>query len=327
MPGHGGLKTMSESAEGHRGTRAMRHWAIILPALLLATVATADLGDDEAVARRRGWSYLVEKLAADGVSRAQAAAAFADPRVPPFDGLSFALAPRESPARYRQLRSAATIRAARQCRMRNADAFAAAESREGVPASVLAAIVQVESACGRSTGGSSIFHRLARLAMANEPANLAFNIRRHCADSDDPSIVDQVRQRAHYLEDTFYPELRGLFTIADQSGIDVLTMQGSASGAFGYPQFLPTSYLRYGVDADGDGRVSLYDMNDAAASCARFLAEKGWRPGLSVAEQRRVIWQYNRSEPYIDTILALHRQIDAPSDPAPSRPAARKRRR
>ena len=87
-------------------------------------------------------------------------------------------------------------------------------------------------------------------------------------------------------------------------------MRGSGAGAFGFPQFLPTSYLRYGVDGDGDGRVSLYDMADAAASCARFLAQNGWRPGLSLAEQRRVLWQYNRSEPYIDTILALHRQID-----------------
>lgn len=49
----------------------------------------------------------------------------------------------------------------------------------------------------------------------------------------------------------------------------------------------------------------------------------GWRPGLSVAEQRRVIWQYNRSEPYVDTILALHREIAAP----PAQPAPRKRRR
>jgi peptidoglycan lytic transglycosylase B len=289
----------------------MRSFAIILASLLLTNGAAADVAGDEAIARRHGWSYVVDKLVADGVPRARVAAAFADPRLPPFDGLGFSLAPRESPARYRSLRSPATVRAARQCRANHADAFAAAE-REGVPASIVAAIVQVESSCGRATGTSGIFHRLARLAMANEPGNLEENVRRWVADSGDPAVVDQVRARARYLEDTFYPELRGLFTIAERSGIDVLSMQGSTSGAFGFPQFLPTSYLRYGVDADGDGRVSLYDMNDAAASCARFLAQNGWRPGLSLAEQRRVIWQYNRSEPYIDTILALHRQIEAP---------------
>ena len=290
----------------------MRSFAIILALSLLPTVAAADVAGDEAIARRHGWSYVVDKLVTDGVPRARVAAAFADPRVPPFDGLGFSLSARESPARYRSLRSPATVRAARQCRNDNATAFAAAE-REGVPASIVAAIVQVESSCGRVTGTSGIFHRLARLAMANEPGNVAWNVQRWTAESSDPAVVDHVHARARYLEDTFYPELRGLFTIAERSGIDVLSMQGSTSGAFGFPQFLPTSYLRYGVDADGDGRVSLYDMNDAAASCARFLAQNGWRPGLSLAEQRRVIWQYNRSEPYIETILALHRQLEAPA--------------
>jgi len=300
----------------------MRYWLAIL-ALLMATAVRADVGDDEATARRRGWGYLIEKLAADGVPLAQAAAAFADPRVPPFDGLAFALAPHESPSRYRLLRSAASIRAARQCHLRYADAFAAAEAREGVPASIVAAIVQVESACGRATGSSTVFHRLARLAMANEPANLAFNIRDHAGDPPDPGVAEQVRARAAYLVRSFYPEVRGVFTMAEKLKIDPLAMEGSGAGAFGFPQFLPTSYLRYGADGNGDGRVSLYDMDDAAASCARFLAGNGWRADLSAAERRRVIWAYNRSDAYIDTVLALASAID---HPAPVRVAKAVRR-
>jgi membrane-bound lytic murein transglycosylase B len=54
-------------------------------------------------------------------------------------------------------------------------------------------------------------------------------------------------------------------------------------------------------------------MADAAASCARYLAQQGWHAGLSTAEKRRVIWQYNRSNAYIDTILALDSRLrDAP---------------
>jgi membrane-bound lytic murein transglycosylase B len=140
------------------------------------------------------------------------------------------------------------------------------------------------------------------------------NVRRHMEDSSDPAIPERVRARAAYLERTFYPEVRGLFTIAEQQRLDPLAMQGSGAGAFGYPQFLPTSYLRYGTDGDGDGRVSLFDMNDAAASCARFLKQNGWRPGLTLAEQRRVLWQYNRSDAYIDTILDLNREIASPSE-------------
>jgi membrane-bound lytic murein transglycosylase B len=75
--------------------------------------------------------------------------------------------------------------------------------------------------------------------------------------------------------------------------------------------------------------VSLYDMADAAASCARYLAQNGWTPDVDRAGKRAVIWRYNRSEVYIDTILALDHHLRAPDDPptaaAPKR--ARPRRR
>jgi membrane-bound lytic murein transglycosylase B len=283
-----------------------------LALLVLASVpAVAHPTDDaDAVARRHGWGYLLDRLIADGVPRARVAAVFADPRVPAFDGLPFNLVPREARGPYRRLQSAASVREARACRARHAEAFAAAERRERVPASVIAAIIHVESGCGRMTGSNVVLHRLARLAMANEPGNLDANMRRHTADSSDPTVPDVVRRRARYLEDTFYPEVRAVFTIADQLGIDPLGMEGSPAGAFGYPQFLPTSYLRFGVDGNGDGRVSLYDMADAAASCARYLAQNGWTPDVDRAGKRAVIWRYNRSEIYIDTILAIDRQLN-----------------
>ncbi|MCC6765674.1 MAG: lytic murein transglycosylase [Deltaproteobacteria bacterium] len=304
--------------------------AFIFCASLAASAVRAAASDDEAIAARHGWRWLVDKLAADGVPRAEAAAAFADPRLPAFDGLWFALAPRESSTRYRQLRSPASVRAAERCRARYASAFRKAEEREGVPAGLIAAIVHVESSCGNATGSSNVLHRLARLAMANEPANLARNVVDHAGEPPDPAIAAVVRERAAYLERTFYPEVRGVFTMAERLRIDPLAMEGSGAGAFGFPQFLPTSYLRYGVDGNDDGRVSLYDMDDAAASCARFLAGNGWRAGLTLPERRRVIWQYNRSDAYIDTVLALHRQIEAPApverNPRVARNELRKRR-
>jgi len=286
--------------------------------VLAAGVLTAGLaaeafpGDLTAVARRRGWGYLLDKLVADGVPAARAAAALTDPRLPPFDGLSFSIAPRAAAGPYRRLQSAASVAAARRCRARYAAEFEAAEAAHAVPAELIAAIIHVESACGRNTGASRVFHRLARLAMANEPANLARNVRRHAArGAPDPTLPARVRARGRYLEDVFYPEVRALFTVGVDLGIDPLALRGSVAGAFGYPQFLPTSFLNHGVDANGDGRVDLYDMADAASSCARYLRDHGWRPELSLAERRAVIWKYNRSDVYIDTILALAGRLAA----------------
>jgi membrane-bound lytic murein transglycosylase B len=69
--------------------------------------------------------------------------------------------------------------------------------------------------------------------------------------------------------------------------------------------------LNHAVDGNGDGRISLYDADDATASCANYLAHYGWRQGISHEQKRAVIWRYNRSDSYIDTVLALADRLDA----------------
>jgi membrane-bound lytic murein transglycosylase B len=280
--------------------------ALVAWILLAPCGAGAEIDD-------RGWGYLIDKLVGDGLERERVLAVFEDPRMPPFTGLEFSIAPRESHALYRSLLAPASVQAARQCRDAHAARLAAAEETYGVPASLIAAILHVETRCGRSTGSSRILHRLARLAMANEPANVEANVRRLAATaSPDEPIEARVRARAYYLESTFYPEVRAAFELARRMGVDLLEVRGSTSGAVGTPQFLPGSYLRYGADAGGDGRVDLFDPADAVASCANYLAGEGWRPDLSDAERRAVIWRYNHSDAYVDAVLTLARWIDEP---------------
>jgi peptidoglycan lytic transglycosylase B len=258
----------------------------------------------------RGWGWMKSRLVADGVPRHQVERAFSDPRIPPFDGLTFSpYPPREGGHMYRDFLGAFGTEQARQCRADWSAVFERAERRFGVPASVCAAIMTVETRCGRNTGRSVVLYRVARLAMANEPANFERNLRKWGGD-DDPDIERRLRARASYLDDTFYPEVKAVFEIAQRERIDPVGLTGSGAGAFGYPQFLPTSYLLHGADGNGDGRISLYDPADAAASCANYLARHGWRQGLSEQEQRAVIWRYNRSDAYIDTVLTLARRID-----------------
>jgi len=296
----------------------------------LTMVVVGLLGRASAVwADDTGWDYLIKKLVADGVDRQEVVAAFRDPRMAPFVGLEFSAAqPGERRTLYRRFARPATVAAARRCRLRHAAEFEQAERTHGVPANLLAAILFIESGCGGNTGSDVALYRLARLAMANEPDNLQANIERYTDDDGtiDPETVGRLRTRARYLEQTFYPEVRALFAVADRMGVDPLDILGSGAGAFGAPQFLPTSYLQYGVDADGDGRVSLDDSADAAASCARFFVGHGWRAGLSNAQRRAVVWQYNRSNAYVDPVLTLAARIGkAPATPA-HRPQGKHRR-
>ncbi|HEV7732735.1 MAG TPA: lytic murein transglycosylase [Candidatus Binatia bacterium] len=304
---------------------------LVLGLLLLSLTAVRAQEFDD-----KGYGWLIDKLEVDGVPRERSLRVFSDPRFPPFDGLGFSLDPRESHAMYSGHLSASSTARARRCMDDHLTAFRAAEQAHGVSAAVIAAIVHVESACNRNTGNTIILPRLARLAMANEPPNLDANIARYTDGVGSESSADiarRVRARGQRLEDMFYPEVLGTFTIAARLGIDPLSIRGSGSGAFGMPQFLPTSYLRHGEDGNGDGVVSLYDPDDAIFSCAKYLSAHGWKPGITYEEQRRVIWDYNHSDAYIDAVLGLASRIADPDEPvveaaAPPRPrkkvAARK---
>ena len=68
--------------------------------------------------------------------------------------------------------------------------------------------------------------------------------------------------------------------MVDQGHIAAREMKGSWAGAMGQNQFMPSSYLRYGADGDGDGKMDIWNnINDVFASSANYLASEGWRRG------------------------------------------------
>jgi membrane-bound lytic murein transglycosylase B len=120
-----------------------------------------------------------------------------------------------------------------------------------VPPEYLVAIIGVETFYGRSTGHYRVIDVLATLAF------------------DYP-------QRGNY----FRGELEQFLLLARENGLDPLTTTGSYAGALGVPQFMPSVYRRYAVDADTDQRRDLWgDWDDILASVANYLDEHGWTPG------------------------------------------------
>jgi membrane-bound lytic murein transglycosylase B len=79
----------------------------------------------------------------------------------------------------------------------------------------------------------------------------------------------------------FTEELMAALRIVDHGDSEPSAMVGSCAGAMGHVQFMPSVFLRYAVDADGDGRRDLWgSIPDALHSAGRFLSELGWEPGL-----------------------------------------------
>jgi len=81
-------------------------------------------------------------------------------------------------------------------------------------------------------------------------------------------------------KDLFRKELIAALHIVDGGDRTVGQLRGSWAGALGQPQFMPTSFLQYAVDFDGDGVRDIWDsVPDTLASIANYLVKKGWQPG------------------------------------------------
>src|SRR5215207_11274823 len=79
-------------------------------------------------------------------------------------------------------------------------------------------------------------------------------------------------------------------------------MGPSSAGAVGWMQFIPSSWLRWGMDADGDGIADPWDPEDAVFAAARYLAAAGAHESIS-----RAIFAYNHAQWYVDDVLRLAR--------------------
>jgi murein DD-endopeptidase MepM/ murein hydrolase activator NlpD len=83
-------------------------------------------------------------------------------------------------------------------------------------------------------------------------------------------------------------------------------MGPSSAGALGWMQFIPSTWMRWGMDADGDGVANPWDPEDAVFAAARYLAAAGAHDDLS-----RAIFAYNHAQWYVDDVLELAAEFDS----------------
>ena len=157
------------------------------------------------------------------------------------------------------------------------------EQTYGVPPEVIVAIWGLETDFGVNIG---------KFATMRSLATLAYDCRR---------------------SDTFKAELMDALRIVERGDIAPQEMRGAWAGEIGQTQFMPSSYVKYAVDFDGNGRRDLLrSVPDVLASTANFLAGYGWQKGKDWqpgAPNFAVIQQWNKSEVYAKTIAYFATQL------------------
>jgi membrane-bound lytic murein transglycosylase B len=247
---------------------------------------------------------LEARLVADGFDAEQIRQLYARPEVTfETQGLSLFFRHREATLDYGQFSTPDSIRKSREYLAQNQPAFSRAENTYGVDREIITAILLVESRLGAVRGRRSVLNVLSSMAALVE-ADVQEMLWAQIADFSTLSRADYdkwVQRRSGWA----YRELTAFITYAGREQIDPAAVNGSYAGALGYAQFMPTSILAYARDGNADGKIDLFDHPDAIASIANYLNASGWRPGIDREKAFKVIFQYNRSGYYVNTILKV----------------------
>lgn len=256
---------------------ALRSAALLLLGLVLSSpAAAARCGGD--------FSTFVAEISreaqAQGVSRAVIDQAFAgvtlDPEVMAFDKrqrYTF----RKSFEEYVRTRvTPARIKRAKALMARNAALLDRVERSFGVPREIVMAIWTMETDNGGDMG---------KLPVVRTLATLAHDCRR---------------------TELFQRELIAALLILQRGHLPLRDLVGAMAGEIGQTQFLPSSYIKYGVDFDGNGHVDLrHSVPDVLASTANLLKVSGWKAGAPFgegSENFQAMYEWNRSVIYRKTI-------------------------
>jgi lytic murein transglycosylase len=176
------------------------------------------------------------------------------------------------------------INGGRAMLQRHAALLSSIEAKYGVPRQILVAIWGLETDFGKGDMG--------KLPVFRVLATLAHDCRR---------------------SELFQGELRAALKIVQRGDLPLREMIGAYAGEIGQTQFLPSSYIKYGVDFDGDGRVDLrHSVADVLASTANLLHTNGFKMGAPYGEGTanfEAMREWNHATIYRQTIAYFADQL------------------
>ena len=220
-----------------------------------------------------------------------------------FKGVSQYFVYREAKLNYDQFTSRSSIKKAKKYMGKYSTELSRAERIYDVDKKIITAIILVETRLGKVVGNRSIISTLSTMASLSD-----LNIRKIVWKKNSKS-GQRTRKEFNKWSDRkskwAYAELRAFIKYVNREGIDPAVINGSFAGALGIAQFMPSSILEFAKDGDGDGSIDLFNHADAITSIANYLSHYGWHPGIDRKDAYKVIYHYNHSEYYVNTILKI----------------------
>jgi membrane-bound lytic murein transglycosylase B len=246
--------------------------------IILTAVACAPMGPSQE--EFSAWLEGVKReAAAEGISEATLNDAFADaqyiPRVIELD--------RKQPEKTQTIEeylekivSDKRIKDGRAAMAEHKELLGKIGKEYHVAPKYIVALWGIETNYGRNTGGYSTISALA---------TLAYDGRR---------------------SEFFRSELLKVLRIEQEDNFPASEIKGSWAGALGQCQFMPSSFLRYAVDYNKDGKRDIWNtQGDVFASIANYLHESGWDNSASLEDKHKVLMKWNRSRYFVTAVTQI----------------------
>jgi membrane-bound lytic murein transglycosylase B len=251
---------------------------------------------------------LIHRLSQDGFDAQFLSKLLTDPRAEVvLSALTISLDSREVPERYTQFLNPESILLAKKFLSQNLKILRKMETQFHVDKEVAIAILLVESRFGENIGKYRVIPTLASMALMDSPENLRKNF--ITLREIDPELsYEWIEALGKRKAEWAYHELKCFLKIIHHEKIDPLEVFGSTAGALGMAQFIPSSYLAYALSKKGF-ESWLLSKEDAIFSIGNYLKSLGWKKKLPIEKKKQILWYYNRSEPYVETILQLAKKI------------------
>ena len=209
----------------------------------------------------------------------------------------------ESSLDYDQFISKKSINNALKYISEHKNALEQAQKIYGVDKTIITAILLVETRLGTYLGKRTVINTLSTMAALTDET-LRERIWNSIPEKKKPkkeTFLKKVEKRSKWG----YEELKALIKYTKQQGVAPETIKGSYAGAMGISQFMPSNALRLAKDGNNDGRIDLFTHADAIFSVANYLKHHGWKTGIARQKQHEVLFRYNHSNYYVDTLLKI----------------------
>ncbi len=211
----------------------------------------------------------------------------------------------ESKASYNNFLSPKIINLAKKCYQSNLNFLKTIEKKFNVDGDVVIGILTVESLCGTYKEKYNVVSVYKTLIELNKNKKYRDKIWIQVKNKYPETTRKWFEKRIKWKSKWAKKQLKSLYKIYLKHKVDVFNLKGSWAGAFGLPQFIPSTFLYYAVDGNNDGKIDLTKFPDSIASVANYLKKHGWKRGIDYKKKFKIVLAYNHSKLYAETVLKI----------------------